>query len=302
MVKYCTNCGNEISEGTDFCVKCGTGIMDNPAATVKVQSTKDHLQGNIQQQPYQYQTYTSSPAIMPRISNKGIIIAVVIAVIIFTIIGALLLSGVFQDEKSKFIGKWTITNPTSGNAQGIITFYDDGTFKVSTGAIGNFKINNGNICLIPQDDDPYSNTSLCYDYELSNDNKKITLKQNGTAIVVLKKGTVDSDQYEYEEEKEENAAITVSSTDDNTIKVMLVMSGDNYDNIEGYSPNDFGIYINGVEVTGITDPWFVGDSWQIDKDYSIVSQTPIGFESGTTHDVTVVILDTVIYNGSITIS
>jgi len=313
MVKYCTKCGNEIPDGTDFCIKCGSGIIDNPAASVETQSSINSQKSDIPHQPYQSQTFSPSPAITKRKSNKKIIvIAVVIVVIIFSIIGVLLLLGVFQDEKSKFIeskfiGEWTITDPTSGNAQGIFTFYDDGTFETSSGSTGNFKIDNGNICFIPEEDNVASNTSLCYDCKFSNDDKEITLKQNGTVIIILKKGISGSNQLEEEEEDlinndYENAAIAASDSINNTIKVTLVVGGDNYDHNTGYASDDFMIFVDGFQVTDITDSWFVGGSWYIDNDNALASENPIGFESGSDHDVTVAIIQTVIFDGTISIS
>ena len=104
-----------------------------------------------------------------------------------------------------------------------------------------------------------------------------------------------------EENDEENAAVTVSVTNDNTIKITLAVGGAAYDQNMGYSSDDIMIYIDGMKVTGITGSWFVGGSWIVDSDNAIAGENPTGFESGAQHDVTVAIMDTVIFSGTIEI-
>jgi len=110
----------------------------------------------------------------------------------------------------------------------------------------------------------------------------------------------------------ENAAVTVKGEDDQ-IRVILTKGGDNYDPTNGYGNDNFAIYVNGKAVNG-TEPsnWLVGQNIVLyyDTDTTSGSDWNIGSDTGTDQSittpteyaVTVEIMDTVVYDGTVIVS
>jgi len=95
----------------------------------------------------------------------------------------------------------------------------------------------------------------------------------------------------------EAAAITVKA-DNNLIELTLAKKGDLYNN--GYS--DFYIYVNGVLVDELEDVgyWTLGETISIGESYSGYEVNGYSLSSGS-YDVTVRILDTVVFMSTIDI-
>ena len=147
-----------------------------------------------------------------------------------------------------------------------------------------------------------SNGDIVFDntnaFDLSKGQYRVTITINGSTVfdeIIEIVGPTSNNSFE-------NAAVTVSACDNKTIKVMLVTGGDMYDDNNGYSSDDFRIFINGEQVTDITDPWFIGGKWHIDSELSVNSQTPVGFDSDSEQVITVAIMDTVILDATVSIS
>ncbi|HEC76432.1 MAG TPA: type IV pilin [Thermoplasmatales archaeon] len=111
-------------------------------------------------------------------------------------------------------------------------------------------------------------------------------------------------------EQSENAAVTVKGEDD-AIRCILTKGGDNYDPTNGYADENFAIYVNGVAVNG-TEPsnWLVGQNIVLYYDTDVTSGWNIGSDSGTDQSittpteyaVTVEIMGTVVYDGTVIVS
>ncbi len=108
----------------------------------------------------------------------------------------------------------------------------------------------------------------------------------------------------------ENAAVTVKGENDQ-IRVILTKGGDNYDPTNGYASNDFAIYVDGEKVAG-TEPsnWLVGQNiiltYNASKSpkWAISGTTGYGtsISSPTEFAVTVEIMGTVVYDGTVIVS
>ncbi|MCD6481091.1 MAG: type IV pilin [Thermoplasmata archaeon] len=111
-------------------------------------------------------------------------------------------------------------------------------------------------------------------------------------------------------EQSENAAVTVKGENDQ-IRVILTKGGNNYDPTNGYTSDNYAIYVDGVAVGGtLPANWLVGQN--IILTYN-ASQTPKWAVSGTANygteissptefAVTVEIMGTVVYDGTVIVS
>ena len=166
MVKYCPECGAEIKEGSKFCINCGAKIEENNSI-----ADKPTLGETIVSPHFQPQVDLSGKSLgKPR--NKIIAALLVIAVVVIVIV--VVLSGVFLDDKSKFLGTWRDIEHDE-----TLTFYEDGTLHISSQSSGffgtgysatcNWEIVDGNFIL----SNDYVSVSL--KYEFSDFNRRLKL-------------------------------------------------------------------------------------------------------------------------------
>ena len=116
---------------------------------------------------------------------KIILTTVVVAIVV---IGVVLFFVIFKDEKSKFIGTWTVVeNPAGGITGGTFTFQNNGAFSVGDGSYGTYKVEDSKLCLT----DPFGGINgpqtACFNYEFSNGNSHLTLKYEGQIVMILNK-------------------------------------------------------------------------------------------------------------------
>ena len=109
-------------------------------------------------------------------------------IIIIVIIAASLFFVVFQNDKNKFIGTWSVVeNPAGGVTGGTFTFRDDNKFTCSDGSYGDYEVKDDKLYLT----DPYGGiggpTTACFGYEFSNGNNHLTLKYEGQIAMILNK-------------------------------------------------------------------------------------------------------------------
>ena len=105
----------------------------------------------------------------------------------------------------------------------------------------------------------------------------------------------------------ENAGVTVTSTSDDRIKVLLGSAGQNMPDAGYNSSNNVAVFINGSAPAGnvfdgIGETWTVGESITIGLDSSAITYEGSTSLVAATYDVTVTILDSVVFDGSVKIS
>ncbi len=100
---------------------------------------------------------------------------------------------------------------------------------------------------------------------------------------------------------QENASVTVSATPDGRIRVTLAGGGQRYDSGSGY--DNFRIQVEGTTVKGIDtgDSWFVGEAFIIGAGYDVDNTAPLA-GLPRSFSVTVTILDSVVYDGSVRVT
>lgn len=105
------------------------------------------------------------------------------------------------------------------------------------------------------------------------------------------------------ESEKENASVAVAVADDDTITVNLAGKGEKYASggEDGYSTGDFEIRVDGDLVTGTFSTWTIGEKFFIDVGPALATATVTGWTSGTSHDVVVTVMDTVIADTDVTI-
>ena len=121
----------------------------------------------------------------------------------------------------------------------------------------------------------------------------------GTVVIAALSYIYVSELLPPERSSSENAAVIVSASDERYFEITLAHVGDNYGN--GYS--DIIIYIDGSTVENINTiyPWIVGETITIGKSTTGFAVDGNALELGV-YEVSVVILDTLIYNSVIEIT
>ncbi len=106
----------------------------------------------------------------------------------------------------------------------------------------------------------------------------------------------------------ENAGVTVSETSDDRIKVTLASAGQSYGS--GYAEATIHVMVNGTEAGGTLDVgdsiWTVGESILIGREVEDTGDVEIysggfGLTTATSYDITVTILDTVVFDGTVSV-
>jgi flagellin-like protein len=103
---------------------------------------------------------------------------------------------------------------------------------------------------------------------------------------------------------QENAGVTTSETGENKIKVTLASGGQSY--TDGYNMDNIAVFVNGAAVNTLGGTWVVGEgiiignSGSLGADDIIATTVASGVSalSAGTYDITVSVLDTVVFDGS----
>jgi hypothetical protein len=106
MLDKCPSCGADLLKDSEFCIKCGNKILNQP------------------QQFSQQQTY-SPMGPLQKISTKQLAI---IAIAVVAIVIVMVLIFVMIGGSSSLVGKWRVQDPSGGNTM-IWTVYSNNTVK-----------------------------------------------------------------------------------------------------------------------------------------------------------------------------
>ena len=86
---FCTNCGNQVADGTSFCPNCGASITaaPAPAAVPAAAYQRTYQQQAYQQQAYQ-QPYGAAAATYSREKSGGMLMAAFILCVVSAVVSA----------------------------------------------------------------------------------------------------------------------------------------------------------------------------------------------------------------------
>lgn len=183
MSTNCSQCGAEVTDGSQFCSVCGIAV-EQPAAAET-------------QAPPQQTEEQQIPSVTPPPSKKpnkkmilGISLIAIVAVVIVAII-VILFSGTspFTSVDTRFVGEWeqnTIYGPVPWifNPDGTLITEVTSDYMTNTGI---WTVSANQLCIY--------NSTVCYFFEFSNNGEILTLKREGDADVQLtKKGLQGTQQ------------------------------------------------------------------------------------------------------------
>ena len=183
MSKFCTHCGAELIEGTEFCSKCGKSINNKSSLTP---STKIQPKVSPSQSPYQQQ-YMQPPK-----SNKKLVISLIaiIAIVLVVIVLIFIFMGNSADDRfvgtsadDRFVGTWEYSE---GGFTVTYKFNSDGTFlgdAMGTNIEGEWEVNGDELCL------SILGNKQCGPYSFSSDGNQLTLisTDDGSSSITLTK-------------------------------------------------------------------------------------------------------------------
>jgi flagellin-like protein len=98
---------------------------------------------------------------------------------------------------------------------------------------------------------------------------------------------------------QENASVVGEVTTDQ-LKLILSKGGENYD--DGYDDADINIYVEGIEVVGVSGSWKTGEQLLIGTNAAGSWKVGEDVETAGVYSVTCSILETVVYNGDLEIN
>jgi len=191
MAKACEKCGAPLKDDAKFCINCGAKLAE-PAPEPRP------IDPQPTQPPTQQQAYNYQPPPAQKKSNKmlfGILAIVIIAVVIIAVVLILLLGGgSLSGDEGKFVGTWE----WELSGYGMDISYElkfDSNKKLSMSAmgsgmaeVGTWKVENSKLVLeynIPGYGADLPDGS--YNYEFSNGDNTLTLKENSITVMELNK-------------------------------------------------------------------------------------------------------------------
>lgn len=155
MAEYCPECKAEVKRGAKFCLSCGAKLEGKSSKIGEPASTEPIPEQHVQPQA----------DIIGQLLGKSKAKIIGAVLLIVVVVVAAVLSGVLQDDASKFIGAWEDIR-----YGGTVTFYEDGTAHFSSESGGffgtgysvtyNWKIVDSKLVLLTG----YASTSLVYEF------------------------------------------------------------------------------------------------------------------------------------------